>query len=82
MFTGRELCEWLDNIYNAFDQLCEQHGLQKIETVGKTYMACGGLKQSEKKVDQRLLNNHHSLRVIEFAQNMLSYIKKQTLKDG
>lgn len=51
MFTGRELCEWLDNIYNAFDQLCEQHGLQKIETVGKTYMACGGLKQSEKKYD-------------------------------
>lgn len=23
MFTGRELIEWLDNIYNAFDQLCE-----------------------------------------------------------
>jgi Adenylate and Guanylate cyclase catalytic domain len=51
MFTGKELCEWLDNIYQSFDQLCEKHGLQKIETVGKTYMACGGLKQSEKKID-------------------------------
>jgi len=44
MFSGKELCEWLDNIYLSFDQLCEKHGLQKVETVGKTYMACGGLK--------------------------------------
>lgn len=45
-------------------------------------MACGGLKQSEKKVDQRLLNKHHSVRVIEFAQHMLNFIKRQTLKNN
>jgi len=27
MFSGKELCEWLDNIYLSFDQLCEKHGL-------------------------------------------------------
>ena len=67
MFSGKELCDWLDFIYNAFDQLCEQNGLQKIETVGKTYMACAGLRLTEKRVDERLLNKHHSVRVTEFA---------------
>jgi len=26
-YTGRELIELLDRVYNAFDSLCEQHGL-------------------------------------------------------
>jgi hypothetical protein len=45
------LIELLDRLYNAFDQLCEQYGLSKIETVGKTYMACGGLKFFESQID-------------------------------
>ena len=39
-------------------------------------MACSGLKQNEKKVDQRLLNKHHSVRVVEFAENILNFIKR------
>ena len=50
------MVELLDRIYNAFDALCEQHGLQQIETVGKTYMACGGLKALEKDMNNRLLS--------------------------
>ena len=34
----------LDEVFRAFDFYCKQEGVQKIETVGKTYMACGGLK--------------------------------------
>jgi len=45
-------------------------------------MACGGLKQCEKKIDQRLLNRHHSVRVADFSMNILNFIKRQTLKDG
>ena len=66
----------LDQVYNAYDQLCDQFGLQKIETVGKTYMACGGLKSAEKKIDSRLLNRHHSVRVTDFAMEVMGYIKK------
>ena len=43
-YSGKELIDLLDKLYNAFDRLCETYGLAKIETVGKTYMACGGLK--------------------------------------
>ena len=39
----------------AFDVLCDTHGLTKIESVGKTYMACAGLKDSEVNFDRELL---------------------------
>ena len=45
-------------------------------------MACGGLKVCESEVDPRLLGNHHSVRVSDFACSALSFIKSLTLKDG
>lgn len=81
-YTGNELLAFLDSVYNAFDQLCDQYGLQKIETVGKTYMACGGLRSAEKKIDTRLLNRHHSVRVTDFAVEASNYVKNMYLKSG
>lgn len=37
----------MDKLFRSFDGLCIQSGMQKIETVGKTYMAAGGLKDAE-----------------------------------
>eukprot|EP01006_Ploeotia_vitrea_P037460 TRINITY_DN66130_c1_g3_i4.p1 TRINITY_DN66130_c1_g3~~TRINITY_DN66130_c1_g3_i4.p1 ORF type:complete len:1740 (+),score=1035.90 TRINITY_DN66130_c1_g3_i4:2742-7961(+) len=34
----------LDGVYSTFDELCVKNGVQKMETVGKTYMACAGLQ--------------------------------------
>jgi class 3 adenylate cyclase len=81
-YSGNELLQFLDQVYNAFDQLCDQFGLQKIETVGKTYMACGGLKSAEKKIDTRLLNRHHSVRVTDFAVEVCNYVRTIYLKSG
>ncbi|EGR28424.1 hypothetical protein IMG5_176100, partial [Ichthyophthirius multifiliis] len=55
----------LDKLFRNFDSLCKQYNIQKIETVGKTYMACGGLKDIEK--------NPQSLpqRIIQLAIDML-----------
>ena len=50
-YSSKELIDLLDSLYNAFDQLCEQYGLSKVETVGKTYMACAGLKFFETSID-------------------------------
>lgn len=33
----------LDQIFTAFDALCEQHGVEKIKTIGDAYMAVGGV---------------------------------------
>lgn len=81
-YLGGELIELMDKVYNTFDQLCDQYGLQKIETVGKTYMACGGLKDAEKKIDPRLLNRHHTVRVTDYAMDITQIVKKIYLKNG
>jgi hypothetical protein len=31
------------SVWSMIDDLCVKHGVQKMETVGKTYMACAGL---------------------------------------
>ncbi|NJO75524.1 MAG: adenylate/guanylate cyclase domain-containing protein [Leptolyngbyaceae cyanobacterium RM1_406_9] len=39
----RELVTLLNQIFSAFDQLAEQHDLEKIKTIGDAYMVVGGL---------------------------------------
>ncbi len=38
-----QLVDLLNQIFSAFDQLTEQHGLEKIKTIGDAYMVVGGL---------------------------------------
>ncbi|MFB2837137.1 PAS domain S-box protein [Floridanema evergladense] len=38
-----ELVEMLNEIFSTFDELTEEHGLEKIKTIGDAYMAVGGL---------------------------------------
>ncbi|MBI2303861.1 MAG: response regulator [Chloroflexi bacterium] len=38
-----ELIESLNRIFSAFDRLAEEHGLEKIKTIGDAYMAVAGL---------------------------------------
>ena len=45
-------------------------------------MACGGLKSAEKKIDTRLLNRHHSVRVTDFTVEIVNYVKNIYLKSG
>lgn len=37
------LVDLLNQIFSAFDRLCELHGLEKIKTIGDAYMVVGGL---------------------------------------
>ncbi len=41
--TAAELVGRLNEIFSAFDQLCDQHGLEKIKMIGDAYMVVGGL---------------------------------------
>lgn len=80
--SPKELIQLLDRIYNTFDQLCNLHGLQKIETVGKTYMAAAGLKECERDVDANLLKKHQAVRTFELALDMIDTIEKIILENG
>ena len=81
-YHGRDFTELLEKVYNGLDGLCEQYGLQVIDTVGKVFVACGGLKFCEKNLDPRLLTSYHSVRVIEFAVKAQSFVSQITLQDG
>ena len=72
----------LDQFYSILDQFCQIHGLQKIETVGKTYMAAGGIRECEVNVDKNLLTRHHSVRCFEFAIDILYLIEKMIFDSG
>ncbi|HLO51671.1 MAG TPA: adenylate/guanylate cyclase domain-containing protein [Kamptonema sp.] len=37
------LVDLLNQVFSAFDRLCERHGLEKIKTIGDAYMVVGGL---------------------------------------
>jgi class 3 adenylate cyclase len=42
-FPAEELVGWLNGIFSIFDGLTDQYGLEKIKTIGDSYMAVGGL---------------------------------------
>ena len=43
--SPQKLVSLLNQIFSRFDQLAEQHGLEKIKTIGDAYMVVGGLPQ-------------------------------------
>ena len=81
-YTPNELTSFLDQIFSGFDSLCENIGVTKIETVGKTYMACSGLKDSEQDLQPALKNQPHARRAIELALLMIQEVNSIQLKYG
>ncbi len=43
VMSAHELVEVLGQVFTAFDQLTDLHGLEKIKTIGDAYMVVGGL---------------------------------------
>jgi len=78
----RELMEMLDGYFFLLDKLCDVHGVSKIETVNKTYMACGGLKDSEASLSPKLLAKNHATRIVNLALDILKRIEPICLKTG
>lgn len=76
------IVEVLDEIFRAFDFLCNKYGIQKIETVGKTYMACGGLKFVEKDLPPALKAISPTERVVKLCKEFFKFIDGFTYKNG
>ena len=69
-FTPQELVAEINECFSAFDQIMIKHNVEKIKTIGDSYMAAGGLPSS---------NNTHAEDVIraalEIQQFMAGYKK-------
>ena len=81
-YNPRELLIFLDDVFGKIDKICENLGVTKIETVGKTYLACAGLKDSESHMDQSLLEISHARRAVEMSLEVLRELEKIKLKDN
>ena len=63
--SPKELVKDLHECFSAFDHICEEHGLEKIKTIGDAYMAAGGLPTP---------NTTHAMDVIQAALEMRDFI--------
>lgn len=79
---SEKIVDILDELFRMFDYLCRKHSIQKLETVGKTYMACGGLKFVENKIDNPNINKNYTERVFDLALDMMTFVHKNTFAMG
>ncbi len=61
-----EIVSTLNAIFSHFDELAQQHGLEKIKTIGDAYMVVGGLAGDE----------DHCARIAEMALAMMAAIAR------
>ncbi len=65
--------EVLDRLFSAFDQITNQHGLEKIKTIGDSYMVAGGVAGTQ--------HSHHNS-MAYCALDMLDHIRKFQLPEA
>lgn len=81
-YKPNDLRQFLDSLFRIFDNLCENTGVTKIETVGKTYMACAGLTDSDQELPDYLRQVPHARRIIELAISIISEVSLIRLTNG
>lgn len=63
-----QLVKSIDFYFRGFDQIAVRHGLEKIKTVGDSYMCAGGLPEP---------GTDHAARIIRAAQEMIALVRSQ-----
>ena len=69
----KEIVSLLNQIFSAFDRLAQQHGVEKIKTIGDAYMAVGGLPTPRE---------DHAEAIAQMAIDMLEEIARLTSETG
>ena len=69
----QELIEFLNDIFSKFDQLAHTHGLEKIKTIGDSYMVVGGIPDPDE---------NHALSIAEMALDIMEVMDKVKTKTG
>mmetsp|Transcript_30605 Transcript_30605/g.64753 ORF Transcript_30605/g.64753 Transcript_30605/m.64753 type:complete len:1396 (+) Transcript_30605:36-4223(+) len=70
-----QLIDLLNTLFSAFDELTEKHGVFKAETIGDAYIVAAGH-------EGQTGPSNATLRVVEFAMDMLDTIKLITPPSG
>lgn len=65
--SPKELVKDLHECFSAFDHIMQKHRLEKIKTIGDSYMAAGGLPTP---------NTTHASDAIKAAQEMIAFVEQ------
>jgi adenylate cyclase len=68
-----EVVDLLDGMFTTFDELVEQHGLEKIKTIGDAYMAVAGAPQAR---------SDHAIVAIEFSRAVIVAVERIRERTG
>ncbi len=63
--SAKKLVAEVNEIFEAFDNICEQYGLEKIKTIGDAYMAVSGLPNEVE---------DHAIKCVQAAKAMQDYV--------
>jgi class 3 adenylate cyclase len=63
--AAHDVIEMLSGLFSTFDELVVERGLEKVKTIGDSYMAVGGLPEPME---------DHALRVVELGSAMLDVL--------
>jgi class 3 adenylate cyclase len=64
---AQEMVSELNILFNGFDEIVKDHGVEKIKTIGDAYMAVAGLDD----------DGDHAVRSVKAAQNMLDFLDER-----
>jgi class 3 adenylate cyclase len=64
---SKVLVKLLDELFSRFDALAEQHGIEKIKTIGDAYMAAAGCPESDPK---------HAVRMTQYALELEGVVQR------
>ena len=70
---AKKLVNDLNEIFAAFDDIVAANGLEKIKTIGDSYMAAGGLKEN---------NIPHAVAVVKTAKELMEYLRQKNEHAG
>ena len=79
--SAAEVVDVLNEVFSAFDDLADRHGLEKIKTIGDAYMVVGGLQHGDGE-DDRHLPVTHAGDVADMGLAMLDELAGMRIRDG
>ncbi|CAD8179034.1 unnamed protein product [Paramecium octaurelia] len=79
---GKNVVLMLDSLFRLYDNLCIQHGVQKIETVGYTYMAATGIKACEQNMTAHVIRIEKTMRLVNMAFDMMQQVQGRKYGKG
>jgi class 3 adenylate cyclase len=72
--TPIKVMDMLQNLFNRFDQLCDVHGVMKLETIGDAYLAATNLLEDD--ADDVNVARKAAVRALAMAKDMIREARK------